>query len=158
MALAVAKPTIQTGTPPKDATIVTTLPSSFDIDLEKNTHRHNAHLPSPTTSSEESCSSTESLDKEQIPPLPPKRHTRIFRHFRYTFFNVYRRLFSIVFVLNLIGVAILFGKYKGANLPEFLADLANAASANIMVAIAMRQDYIINICYRSVYHISIHDA
>lgn len=131
----------------KGAAVATTLPISFDRDLEKNVYGHVAHH-----SISSSNSSEDSFDKEsQIPPLPTKKYARIFRHFRCTFFNVYRRLFSIVFVLNLIGVAILFGRYKGARPPAFLADLANAASANIMVAIAMRQDYIINICYRLVY-------
>lgn len=148
MSLTVAQPT-WTGSPSKDATIITTFPSSFYIDLEKDAG-HIGHLSISTTSSEGSNSSTDNLNK--IPPLPPKRYSRIFRHFRYTFFNVYRRLFSIVFVLNLVGVAILFGRYKGTSPPAFLADLANAASANIMVAISMRQDYIVNICYRLVYH------
>lgn len=151
MSLPVAQPTL-TSLPLKDVTVIKTLPSSFDIDLEKGGHRHKAHLSISTTTSDGSNLSIDSLDK--TPPLPPKKYHRIFRHFRYTFFNIYRRLFSTVFVLNLIGVAILFGKYRGASPPAFLADLANAASANIMVAIAMRQDYIVNICYRLVHHIS----
>lgn len=89
--------------------------------------------------------------------LPPKRHTRWVRHARHTIFNVYRRLFSLVFILNLIGLWIFVARLLDNGVDEeafeqysktALANLANAAAANIMVAILIRQDYIINMLFR----------
>jgi hypothetical protein len=59
--------------------------------------------------------------------------------------NVYRRLFSIVFLLNIVGIGVLFGRYHATGSSgALLADLATAAAANIMVALWIRQDYVVN--------------
>ncbi|KAH7308817.1 hypothetical protein BKA65DRAFT_354171, partial [Rhexocercosporidium sp. MPI-PUGE-AT-0058] len=81
-------------------------------------------------------------------PLPPKHHPRPLRHARHTFLNVYRRLFSIVFVLNIVGVGILLWRYDGHYNLVFLGHLATAAAANIMIALLARQDYIVNAMFR----------
>ncbi len=125
----------------KDGVVVSSLPNTFDIDLEKG-EKDIKHS---------SFSSCETLVSESELPLPRKKYSRTLRHARHTFLNVYRRLFSIVFVLNLIGVGILYGRYRGSSPPAFLADMANAASANIMVALLVRQDYVVNALFRSVF-------
>ncbi|OCL05747.1 hypothetical protein AOQ84DRAFT_298330 [Glonium stellatum] len=80
--------------------------------------------------------------------LPDKRQSRALRNLRHTFLNVYRRLFSLVFIANIIGLIWVVVKYRSsAKLP--LSDVATAASANIMVAILIRQDYIINLIFRT---------
>jgi len=82
-------------------------------------------------------------------PLPKKSHGRIFRHVRYTLFTVYRRLFTAVFILNMVGVVVLFIRYhRSTNSPVLLADFANIAAANIMVALLIRQDYIVNALFK----------
>jgi hypothetical protein len=83
-------------------------------------------------------------------PLPAKHHIRIVRHARHTFLNVYRRLFSLVFLFNLIGLWVCAAKYKTYSQAGWLANLANAASANVMVALLIRQDYIVNMLFRYV--------
>jgi hypothetical protein len=80
--------------------------------------------------------------------LPPKKHARIFRHARYTFLGVYRRLFSLVFLFNLIGLWIFAINYEPHSKAVWLANLANAASANLLVALLIRQDYVVNILFR----------
>jgi hypothetical protein len=62
--------------------------------------------------------------------------------------NVYRRLFSIVFILNMIGLGVLLS--RNINWPKSppLSDFATAASANIMVALLIRQDYVVNACFK----------
>ncbi len=128
----------------KDGVVVSSLPNTFDVDLEKGEKgvKHS------------SFSSCETLVSEKELPLPRKKNSRLLRHARHTFLNVYRRLFSIVFVLNLIGLGILYGRYRGSSPPAFMADMANAASANIMVALLVRQDYVVNTLFRSVFHSS----
>jgi len=82
-------------------------------------------------------------------PLPKKSHNRIIRHVRHTFFNVYRRLFTLVFILNMIGMVVLLVRHHNATTsPALLADLANIASANVMVALLIRQDYVVNILFK----------
>lgn len=89
-------------------------------------------------------------DLENQLPLPEKSQNRIIRHARHTFGNVYRRLFSLVFLFNMIGLGVLFGRYKhGLSNPTLLSHLATAASANILVAILARQDYIVNLLFRA---------
>jgi len=83
------------------------------------------------------------------PKLPEKVHTRPVRNARHIWFNVYRRLFSLVFILNMFGLAALL--YKGSDWTRNppLEHFATAASANIMVAILIRQDYVINLCFKT---------
>ncbi|KUJ23637.1 uncharacterized protein LY89DRAFT_635992 [Mollisia scopiformis] len=122
----------------KDGVTASTLPTTFDIDVEKGV-KHASHA---------SYSSCETLFLEKDQPLPQKKYSRSLRHARHTFLNVYRRLFSIVFVLNLIGLGVLYGRYRESSPPAFMADLANAASANIMVVLLVRQDYVVNALFR----------
>lgn len=112
----------------------------------------------PTHSPSESLSTLD-LEKGTGPnstattnELPTKKYGRILRNLRHTFFNVYRRLFSIVFLLNMVGLGLLLGwKYTGhVDDIAFLEHLATGASANIMVALLIRQDYVVNALFRSV--------
>ncbi|PSS15218.1 hypothetical protein M430DRAFT_258169 [Amorphotheca resinae ATCC 22711] len=108
---------------------------------EKSFHRNN-HFSIST------WSTFDDLEKGGLPELPEKRYPRFLRHARHTFFNVYRRLFSIVFLFNLIGLAGLLSRNSDWYRSPPLAHFATAASANIMVALLIRQDYIVNACYK----------
>ena len=77
----------------------------------------------------------------KLPP-PPKDIKGGYRKIRHFFFNVYRRLFSTVLILNFIGFAIqMIGSHT---LRTDIRWVATAASANFCVAILARQEYIIN--------------
>jgi len=102
---------------------------------------------SPAPSSITSCSS---FTGKKSTPLPPKHHSRPIRHARHTFLDVYRRLFSVVFALNAVGVGVLLWIYNGVYGSVFLGHLATAAAANIMVALLARQDYIVNAMFKYV--------
>src|ERR1700738_1196084 len=78
------------------------------------------------------------------PSLPLKGQPRLLRHARHTFLNVYRRLFSLVTIANLIGLGVVLARNARSSSPP-LSDLATAASANVMAAILIRQDYIVNL-------------
>jgi hypothetical protein len=80
--------------------------------------------------------------------LPAKRHFRLARNTRHTFLTVYRRLFSFVFIGNLIGLGLILALNVDSSSPP-LSDFAIAASANMMVAILIRQDYIVNILFKT---------
>jgi hypothetical protein len=54
-----------------------------------------------------------------------------------------------VFILNMVGVIALFIRYhKSTSSPALLADFANIAAAHIMVALLIRQDYIVNALFK----------
>ncbi|KAF2030183.1 hypothetical protein EK21DRAFT_27213, partial [Setomelanomma holmii] len=76
---------------------------------------------------------------------------RILQWLRYTGLNVYRRLFTSVFLLNLVGIYMLMKQHKSgpSNQQRFSETLATLASSNFLLAILMRQDYLINPLYRS---------
>ena len=103
----------------------------------------------PDPHSTQSTSSLATIDSLEKPLLPPKRHIKLLRHARHTFFNVYRRLFSLVFVCNIIGLGVLLWRNKNWNESPPLSDFATAASANIMVALLIRQDYVVNACFKA---------
>lgn len=78
--------------------------------------------------------------------IPTKRQSRIVRAFRHRLWNVYRRLFSIVFVANIVALITLLctaNRILDINPWHF----ATAASSNILVGTAIRQDYIQIILY-----------
>ncbi|KAF1836534.1 hypothetical protein BDW02DRAFT_566961 [Decorospora gaudefroyi] len=77
-------------------------------------------------------------------PIRPRHCVRIVRFLRYAVFTVYRRLFTLVFVLNGIGVYILLRQRKVE-----LDALATLASTNFMAAILVRQDLLVNLLFRA---------
>jgi hypothetical protein len=80
--------------------------------------------------------------------IPEKRQARPIRNMRHTSFNVYRRLFSIVFIVNMIAFIVILAKMRTISQLS-LSDLATAASANFTVTILIRQDYIVNFLFRT---------
>jgi len=80
----------------------------------------------------------------------PARYVRIIRHLRYSVFTVYRRLFTFVFVLNSIGTLILVQQHAYKLQSAFsLSTLAALASANFLLAILVRQDFLVNLLFRT---------
>lgn len=77
----------------------------------------------------------------------PRRH-QLLRFTRWTVFGVYRRIFLAVFTINaLYGYRILTVKRRSKYSP-LLVDISTAASANMLIAILVRQDYIINLLFK----------
>ncbi|KAL3424494.1 amino acid adenylation domain-containing protein [Phlyctema vagabunda] len=76
--------------------------------------------------------------------LPPeKKLSKGYRMLRHTVLTVYRRLFSIVWMANMS--AFIYLQYTPNDINHRLFNIATAASANLFIAVAIRQDYIINI-------------
>ena len=87
------------------------------------------------------------MPPSNLPVLPYKRERRGWRTIRHILLTVYQRLFSIVFIANMIAFVILLATYSDrSGWP--LSNIATAASANIMVAILIRQEYVINLLYK----------
>ncbi|KAF1936861.1 hypothetical protein EJ02DRAFT_506291 [Clathrospora elynae] len=135
------------------------LPPSYEqvIDVEKAVHlsaQSRWSNDNVSTRSFPSASSGSVLSKTRIrqePSVcPPKRGIRVMRHLRYTIFTVYRRLFTFIFVLNGIGVFILLRqRYNSTEKAVNLDTLATIASANFLLAILVRQDFLVNLLFRA---------
>ena len=71
--------------------------------------------------------------------LPDKIHGRILRQLRHHLLNIYRRLFGVVFIVNMsIFIATLArGGYNASHLGLIVV-------ANIFVAVLMRQEHVVN--------------
>ncbi|ELQ44643.1 integral membrane protein TmpA [Pyricularia oryzae Y34] len=75
---------------------------------------------------------------------PPKKGTRVYRYFRWNFGSVYRRIFTLAFICNLAVLVALIGQnIVGTNRLTY-REASTAASANIFVAMLIRNEHIVN--------------
>ncbi|KAF2260470.1 hypothetical protein CC78DRAFT_523223 [Lojkania enalia] len=84
---------------------------------------------------------------ESASGLPGKQQARFLRHLRLTFFTIYRRTFTVIFLANAIGLLILLQKSTIRTIP--LDGLATWASSNFLIAILFRQDFCVNCIFRT---------
>ena len=74
-------------------------------------------------------------------PLPDKLDSVYYFCLRYKLLTVYRRLFSIMFLFNIIAFGIILGKN------QLLIGFINAATANLMISGLARNPLVINIIF-----------
>ncbi|KAI0802586.1 acetyl-CoA synthetase-like protein [Xylaria sp. FL0064] len=118
----------------KIATESETTPSTSSVDLEKG------------YKDSEQNSSSEDLKEAIKYDLPSKNGFHGQRWLRHRFFSLYRRFFSFIFLGNLLAFALVWWKsWDSGSLP--LAQLPTAIAVNLLVAVAMRQDHIINFLF-----------
>ncbi|PMD45598.1 hypothetical protein L207DRAFT_257912 [Hyaloscypha variabilis F] len=109
----------------------------------------NASSTTFATSKASSASSLSAIKEKSLPllityPLPAEKlDEKKFRLLRHVVFTVYRRLFTLVIMANIIGLV--FIDYRHRDFTSYIKVISSAASGNLFVAVAMRQDYIINI-------------
>ncbi|KAH3910075.1 hypothetical protein HBH56_156010 [Parastagonospora nodorum] len=131
-------------------------PAYEDIDLEK------AVLPGARRFSNASTLYQDSIAQKRYQlvikadqdslhrPIP--WHRRVIRCLRYSILTVYRRLFTFVFTLNLIGVFLLLRQQQQrshADRRQLCTTFAALASSNFLLAILVRQDYLVNLLFRT---------
>jgi hypothetical protein len=109
------------------------------------------YLPRSVRSHGSNCSiSTVSADvsvsQAKVVPKPSTRLVRVVRHIRFTVFTVYQRLFTLVFICNLIAAVVLYQQREEL---FHLNTLAALASSNFLVAILIRQDVVVNLIFRT---------
>ncbi|KAK0716779.1 hypothetical protein B0T26DRAFT_645128 [Lasiosphaeria miniovina] len=77
-------------------------------------------------------------------PLPRKRGPRVFRHLRWNFGSVYRRIFCLAFLANLAALAFLIAHWIVAGNTLTYQQASTAVTANILAAIAVRNEHVVN--------------
>ncbi|PBP17989.1 hypothetical protein BUE80_DR011234 [Diplocarpon rosae] len=85
-------------------------------------------------------SSATTLAPEKF-PLPAKKGRHGLRALRHRIFSLYRRLFSVVFIANLLAVYLMI---KTGKTGKGLSNVSVAVAANLTMAVLMRQEYVIN--------------
>ena len=84
---------------------------------------------------------------EKVPEfLPPKNSFHGLRWLRHRGFILYRRFFSIVVLANMAVAAFLLNRKIGEN-RDILSNLALATAANLVVAVLMRSEPVVNLLF-----------
>lgn len=103
-------------------------------------------VPSSSSSDTIDVSSSSSLEEKgnfwdgyQDDVLPEKTQGKLFRNFRHQVFSLYRRLFGVVFIVNM--AVLIWTLVRGLVNAQHLGLVV---VANLFCAILMRQDYVIN--------------
>lgn len=110
-----------------------------------NTNQNHEHSPEKTMTA--SKARLDALEEEH--PLPDKSPSRFVRYLRWNFFSVYRRIFTFIFLLNLIAAVLVLVqlRHHGSSIPTY-TNASTAAAANICVAILMRNEHVVNVLFR----------
>ncbi|KAJ9651350.1 hypothetical protein H2198_007573 [Neophaeococcomyces mojaviensis] len=103
-------------------------------------------------SNESFTSSTSTLTADKFlalgdAELPRKTHGQLHRNLRYTLFSVYRRLNILVMAANIIVIIVLGAKGHLTSMSD--QAIGTAAAANILVAVLVRQELVINFLFAS---------
>ncbi|KAI3337319.1 acetyl-CoA synthetase-like protein [Xylariaceae sp. AK1471] len=110
--------------------------SSSTVDLEKG---HDDREP------QDSSTAGDQVDDIKH-ELPSKNGFHGQRWLRHRFFSLYRRFFSVIFFANLLAFALVWWKsWDSGSLP--LSQFPTAIAVNLLVAVAMRQDHVINFLF-----------
>lgn len=126
---------------------------SFDQDLERGDDHKTIVVTEKRSTASFSSTSTASTavndpNQTSLTEVPAKRQSKIVRYLRHTGLNVYRRIFSVIFIVNLAGLIGLLASGHRSILTH-IPYAANAAAANFLVAILIRQDYIFNLIFHA---------
>ncbi|TGJ79830.1 hypothetical protein E0Z10_g8932 [Xylaria hypoxylon] len=112
-----------------------TTPSTSTTDLEKG-----------QADDEQDSYSSKDLEEHISYELPSKNGFHGQRWLRHRFFSLYRRFFSFIFFANILAFALVWWKSWGSgSLP--LSQFPTAVAVNLLVAVSMRQDHIINFLF-----------
>ena len=89
-----------------------------------------------------------SILQRELPKLPPKQEHPLWRRLRHKLLNTYHRLFFVVVIANTIALIVMLVRNQDAHLlTRKLSGSGTAAAANILAAILIRQENVINTLY-----------
>ncbi|KAI0866974.1 acetyl-CoA synthetase-like protein [Xylaria cubensis] len=132
---AVSFESLASASPSTATTTADPTPSTSIVDIEKG-HVH----------SEKEISPSVDLEEDIKYELPSKNGFHGQRWLRHRFFSLYRRFFSVIFFANLLAFALVWWKsWDSGSLP--LSQIPTAVAVNLLVAVAMRQDHVINFLF-----------
>jgi len=86
---------------------------------------------------------------EEVFPLPEMSGSDMYRKLRWGLFSMYRKLFSLITLVNLVAVIVFLVQLKHDNSVATYGNAATAAAANFCVAILIRNEHVVNILFRA---------
>ncbi|MCJ1334936.1 hypothetical protein MMC09_000202 [Bachmanniomyces sp. S44760] len=107
------------------------------------------HNPTADVELEAPISSISEIPQELV-ALPTKRERRGWRQMRHIYFGTYQRLFTVANAANAVAVIVLLSQSRHGVSPTS-SSLATAAAVNLVVTVAVRQEYFFN----SVLHLAL---
>ncbi|GKT53956.1 amino acid adenylation domain-containing protein [Colletotrichum tofieldiae] len=85
--------------------------------------------------------------REEDHELPSKNGFHGWRWIRHRGLNAYRKLFGVIFLSNLAVFALLLWDSRNSNFSLPLNHLATAVAANLLGAVLLRQEYVVNLIF-----------
>ncbi|RSM01196.1 hypothetical protein CEP52_008643 [Fusarium oligoseptatum] len=76
--------------------------------------------------------------------LPAKNGFHGWRWVRHRALSAYRKLFGFIFIANLVVLIFLLYESRNTNFSPQASHLATAVAANLLIAVLVRQDYVVN--------------
>lgn len=133
---------------PKQNSIAVTVDSSSSLASSTDSLKDPEKMAAITitsSASQHSDSTNEILEK--VPEaLPPKHSHHGLRWLRHRAFILYRRFLSVVIITNVAVAVFLLHRRIGQN-RDILSDLALATASNLVVAVLMRSEPVINLLF-----------
>ncbi|KAH9886188.1 surfactin synthetase subunit 3 [Xylariomycetidae sp. FL2044] len=127
--------------PPSSSSLSSDESREGDLDLEKGLDMSKGEV-NVYCSSEEAPADGPKVKYD----LPAKNGFHGQRWLRHRFFSLYRRFFSVAFLANLIALVIIsWQSWDRGTMP--IPSLSTAVASNLLVAVAMRQDHVINFLF-----------
>lgn len=82
-------------------------------------------------------------------PLPGKPRSWLVQNLRWRFFSMYRKIFTIVYILNIVpAIVVLYQlRYSGSSIPTY-EHASTAAAANLCAGVLMRNEHVVNFFFR----------
>lgn len=135
-------------TMPKDATTVITLETQSMMTPSMDSLKSGEKKGTATiiSTSEQSIVSANQSSEKLPEALPPKNSYHGLRWLQYRALILYRRFLSVVALVN-IGVAVFLLKRRIGDNKDILPDLAIATATNLVVAVMMRWELVVNLLF-----------
>jgi NAD(P)H-flavin reductase len=118
-------------------------PGGSVVDIEQSS-QSSQRVPGDSDSG---LSSDGKADTGEQYALPPKRGFHGWRWVRHRVLSAYRKLFGLIFLGNLAAFLVMVWRSRGDGFALPLPDLATAVAANLLGAVLLRQDYVVNFIF-----------
>ncbi|KAK5112289.1 hypothetical protein LTR85_011561 [Meristemomyces frigidus] len=132
----------------RDDYVGTESTASIDGTLDEKTKAEYALEPTCTIYADRIATQERLYALTSSHPLPPVQGNKTWSQARYMCLSCYRRLMIIVLLANIATIAAMIARARRAPKSFTYSDAATATSANLVAAVLMRQEHVINLLYR----------
>jgi hypothetical protein len=80
--------------------------------------------------------------------MPAKQGSKLYRYLRWNFFSVYRRIFTLAFIGNVVALLLVVGQTAASGSRPSYQQCATAVSANLLAAMVVRNEHFVNAIFQ----------